>query len=121
MHYRVLHHHVRLCESRRGVSARHLPVERLVARRVFVELRRSIRRRLLRVRDRRQRLVLYVDVFQRVLGNVPALRHHHRHRVADVPNYVLRDGRVVNSLDVRVGHLPCAWNAVERSLGVRRR
>ena len=116
---RVLDDHVRLLERLVDLSARDYPVKRLVPRRVVVNLRRAVLRGRLRVDRRVERLVVNVDVFQRVLRLVAALRHHHRDGVAHVPHLVLRNRRMVRHDQVGVRYVPRARNRVQVPLDVR--
>ena len=115
---RVPNDHVRLLERFVDLSARDRPLERDVVRRVIVDLRRAVLRGRLRVDRSVERLVVHVDVFERVLRLIPALGHHHRYGVAHVPDLVLRDGRMVRRDQVGVGDEPRAGNRVQMTLDV---
>ena len=57
----------------------------------FLEQQRRVRRdRILEEGDALQRLVVDLDQFQRVFGDVAVLGHHHRHRLAHVAHFVDR-------------------------------
>ena len=115
----LLDHHLRGVERRVYVSARHDPVERLVVRRVLMELGSALVHRLVRLHDHRQRLVVHLDQLQRVLCGVPAVRHHDRDGVSLVSDHVVRDRRMVDRLEVRVRYQPCAGDGVELGVDVR--
>ena len=90
---RSLDHDVGLLERRVDVAAGDRPVERDVVRRFGVQLRRARLRRLLRVDDGRQRLVVDVDQVERVVRLVRRLGDDDRDGVADVADDVLGDAR----------------------------
>ena len=102
-----------------GVPAGGHPVERLVAGRVLMQLRRPRAQRRLRVDDGRQRLVVHLNQFQRILRLVAVLRHHHGHRVAHIAHPVNGNGGVGNRLQIRVGDGPGAGNGVQNAGRVR--
>ncbi len=57
-----------------------------------MDQRSPLAQRPLHVRDRRQPLVLDLDQLSGVVGDVPVLRYHHRHRLPVVPD-LLRSQR----------------------------
>ena len=116
---RVLDDHVRLLERLVDLSARHRPLERDVVRHVVVYLWCAVHGGCLRVDSRVERLVVHVDVFERVLGLIAVLGHHNRYRVAHIPDLVLRDGRMVRHDQVGVWYVPRAGNRVQMPLDVR--
>ncbi len=96
-------------------------VEREVVGDVVPHLRRASVDRAARVDDRRQRVVVDAHAFGGVLRLGERLRHHHRHRIADVPHAIggeNRAWRVGPLAAVLVGHRDEAWNEAE-TVGLR--
>ena len=88
-------------ERRRGIPARELPVHDDVARKLLVEARGIGRERGLRVRLRRQRLVVDRDPLRRVLGEVAVLGKDRRDRLPDVADLEAREHRQLRRLIAR--------------------
>ena len=107
MHPRILrpqpHHMRRLGERRlhrRPIPGR--PAETHIVRRLVPHRRRPRHRRRRRPRHRRQRVILNHHQLSRIPRHPLALRHHHRHRIADKPRPLPRYGRML-----RPKHKPC--------------
>ena len=66
------------------IGIRPRPVDREIAGRLRPHLRRAVAQRFARVGDRRHFLVFDRDQLGGVLRGGRALRHHHRHRLADM-------------------------------------
>ncbi len=67
-----------------GIGIRSRPVDREIAGRLRPDLRRAVAQRFARVGNRRHFFVFDRDQLGGVLRRGRALRHHHRHRLADM-------------------------------------
>ena len=95
-----------------------VPVERLIARNVGVQLRRVVPGGRFWIGYRRQRLVVDLDQVERVVGLIPILGDDRRDDVAGVADDVLRDHLVTGDLEVGVGQQPRAGHRLQLALDV---
>ena len=90
--------HARGRERAVHVAAPERPLRQNVGRKVFVQERRALDRRLLRIRQRRQRFDVDFDQSERVFRDIPALGDDGRDRFADVTQLAEGERRYVRRL-----------------------